>query len=183
MEAVRRSLLVSCLLVGACADDDGAPEIPANDYCAPVAKWPAGAQDAELEVVRLVNEHRSQGATCGNMTFGPAGPLEAEGHLTCAARVHSRDMADRNFFDHVNPDGEDPFDRIARTGYGPYRTAGENIALGTDTPEQVVELWMGSPGHCSNIMNPDYVHIGVGYVGDGNLWTQVFAAPREDAGP
>ena len=55
-----------------------------------------------------------------------------------------------------------------------YRTAGENIAKGYQSPEAVVRGWMNSPGHRANILNSSYTHIGVGYVASGNYWTQMF---------
>ena len=55
-----------------------------------------------------------------------------------------------------------------------YRTAGENIAMGYRTPQEVVNAWMNSSGHRANILNASYKRIGVGYVSQGNYWTQMF---------
>ena len=55
-----------------------------------------------------------------------------------------------------------------------YRYAGENIAMGQRTPEEVVKAWMNSEGHRKNILSPNYNYIGVGYVAQGNYWTQEF---------
>lgn len=55
-----------------------------------------------------------------------------------------------------------------------YRTAGENIAKGQRTPKEVVNAWMNSQGHRANILNSSFTKIGVGYVKDGNYWTQMF---------
>ena len=55
-----------------------------------------------------------------------------------------------------------------------YKTAGENIARGYQTPVAVVNAWMSSPGHRANILNSTYTHIGVGYVSSGSYWTQIF---------
>ncbi len=113
--------------------------------------------------------------------FAPTGPLTMNASLRCAARKHSKDMNDRNFFDHVNPDGEDPFERIAKAGYGSFSQQGENIAGGTDSPEATVAGWLASDGHCGNLMSPNYTEIGVGaYEGLGDwtyYWTQTFAKP------
>lgn len=166
------------------ASGDGAPaesDVPDLEYCAGVSDWPADARAFEAEVVVRVNEARAQGATCGNEPFAATGPLVMEPRLRCAARVHSLDMATRGFFDHVNPDGEDPFDRMERAGYS-FQAAGENIAAGQTTPQEVVDGWLLSPGHCSNIMGPDFTEIGVGYVFAPedqfpHYWTQTFGAP------
>lgn len=55
-----------------------------------------------------------------------------------------------------------------------YKSAGENIAQGQRTPEEVVQAWMNSAGHRANILNSGFTHIGVGYVESGNYWTQQF---------
>jgi uncharacterized protein YkwD len=55
-----------------------------------------------------------------------------------------------------------------------YRTAGENIAMGQSTPQAVVNAWMNSEGHRANILSTSYTQIGVGYVANGNYWTQWF---------
>jgi uncharacterized protein YkwD len=157
--------------------DDGGDDIGGGNYCGPVASWSEVRAAAEEEVVEIVNQRRAQGADCGQEgSFGPAEPLTMDPALRCAARVHTKDMADNGFFDHTNPADEAPWDRMERAGYS-WSRAGENIAGGATTAEDVVEQWMGSDGHCANIMSPDFVHIGVGYVDDARLWTQDFGAP------
>lgn len=162
-------------------DPDPDPDVPAGvPYCSDAANWdPAWAQ-LEEDILTLVNQERAKGANCGSEgMFGPAGPLTMEPHLRCAARVHSKDMDDRNFFSHTNPDGEGPGQRIDKAQYGNYSTWGENIAAGSPNAAGTMNQWMGSDGHCANIMNPDFEHIGVGYHPGGqygHLWTQVFGA-------
>lgn len=155
-------------------------DVPDSAHCADVAGWsPAWAQ-LEQEVLVLVNQKRSEGANCGSKgAFAPVGPLTMDPALRCAARKHSADMAARNFFDHTNPDGEAPWDRMGEAGYGSYSAAGENIAAGSPDAQGTMAQWMGSDGHCANIMSPSFQHIGVGYSTGGqygHLWTQVFGA-------
>lgn len=57
-----------------------------------------------------------------------------------------------------------------------YKAYGENIAQGYRTPQAVVTGWMNSSGHRANILNASFTQIGVGYVADGNYWTQMFIA-------
>jgi hypothetical protein len=88
------------------------------------------------------------------------------------ALAHSQDMCDRHFFDHVNPDGKDPFDRLDAAGID-WVAAGENIftAYGY-TLEQIVTLaeeeFMDEPectlNHRSNILSRDFSFVGVGIV-------------------
>ncbi|WP_318210477.1 CAP domain-containing protein [Streptomyces sp. SJL17-1] len=119
------------------------------------------------QVIALVNAERAK-AGCG--------PLSANATLTEAAQGHSDDMAARDFFDHTNPDGAGPGERVTAAGY-PWSTYGENIAMGQSTPEQVMEAWMNSPGHRANILNCDFKEIGVGIHSQGGpYWTQVFGA-------
>ena len=141
-----------------------------NDFCQPQAMWDTSAAAFEAEVLEIVNQRRSEGATCGGETFGPTGPMVLDYQLRCAARMHSLDMDTRDFFDHTNPDGESPWDRIDKTDYSANAT-GENIAAGYPTPADVMVGWMDSPGHCSNIMNPNSNELGVGYY--ESYWTQV----------
>jgi uncharacterized protein YkwD len=95
-------------------------------------------------------------------------------------------MSARAFFDHTNPDGLDPFQRMAAVGYAG-RTMGENIAAGQPSPESVMAGWMASDGHCANIMRGSFTEIGIGYFTDGggggfgrgytHFWTQNFGSP------
>lgn len=149
------------------------PEGMQAEYCEHLGLWPQELEAAEERVVELVNEVRAAGATCGSAgSFAPAGPVEMDEVLRCAARLHSIDMEERGFFDHDNPDGESPFDRIDAAGYAGGSPQGENIAQGYPTPEAVMEGWMSSDGHCSNIMEPGFKEIGVGLY--ERQWTQKF---------
>ncbi|UUU30627.1 CAP domain-containing protein [Streptomyces sp. CA-210063] len=120
---------------------------------------------AEAAVLLLVNEERAK-AGCS--------PVAADSDLAKLAEAFSEDMALRGFFDHTNPDGEDPWDRAA--AFGIIGLGGENIARGQATAEAVMEAWMNSPGHKANILNCDFKTLGVGvHMGDGGpWWTQDF---------
>ncbi|MBX2796680.1 MAG: CAP domain-containing protein [Myxococcales bacterium] len=142
------------------------------------SEWPSEWRAFEDEVLVHTNEARATATSCGGVDVrGGAGPLEMDTVLRDVARGHSEDMALRDFFAHDNPDGDDVGDRLEVALFGGAYPWGENLALGTLTPSTVVDGWMSSPGHCQNIMNPDYEVIGIGYFPDGSisLWTQVFA--------
>ncbi|MGI8314698.1 CAP domain-containing protein [Halobacillus mangrovi] len=118
----------------------------------------------EQKVVELTNEERAkQGLQ----------PLELDTELSAVAKDKSLDMQNNNYFSHNSPTYGSPFDMMKQYGID-YRTAGENIAMGQTSPEQVVEGWMNSDGHRKNIMNPNFTHIGVGHAENGNYWTQMF---------
>ncbi|MEU7019255.1 sigma-70 family RNA polymerase sigma factor [Streptomyces sp. NPDC046203] len=127
----------------------------------------SGASSTSQQVIALVNTERSR-AGCG--------PLTGNALLTRAAQGQSDDMAARDFFDHTNPDGDGPGERVTAAGYQ-WSTYGENIAKGQRTPAEVMEAWMNSPGHRANILNCDFREIGIGlHTGGGPYWTQVFGA-------
>jgi uncharacterized protein YkwD len=132
----------------------------------------------EQDVLTLTNARRAAGATCGGQYFPPAGPLSPSAALQSAAELHSRDMGERNYFDHNSLDGRSPGDRIRASGFSSPGW-GENIYGGANTAREAVDGWMNSPGHCRNIMDPHFRYLGVGYakVPGSRLstyWTQDF---------
>ena len=151
--------------------------IPNNDYCAHIADWSDEWKSFEEEVLLLTNEIRSSGTTCGGDAYPPVPPLTMQRNLRCSARVHSKDMYDRDFFDHTNPSGEGPAERMQQANY-PWMSYGENIAWRYSTPEEVVQGWNDSPGHCTNMMSDWFDEIGVGLYdgGTGIYWTQNFGS-------
>jgi uncharacterized YkwD family protein len=134
------------------------------------AKQPASTQTVstlsafEQKVVDLTNQERAKNGL-------PA--LKVDATLSKMAHEKSRDMSANGYFSHTSPTYGSPFDMMKQYGIT-YRYAGENIAMGQKTPEEVVNAWMNSPGHRANILNPNYNYIGVGYVSKGNYWTQDF---------
>ncbi|MGA9288392.1 MAG: CAP domain-containing protein [Anaerobacillus sp.] len=124
----------------------------------------SGLSEFEQQVVNLTNEERAKAGL-------PA--LEVDTELSKVAQAKSEDMRDNNYFAHNSPTNGSPFDMMNQFGIK-YQSAGENIAKGQQTPEEVVNAWMNSEGHRKNIMNDSFTHIGVGYVEEGNIWTQQF---------
>ena len=129
----------------------------------------------EAVVIVEMNKRRAAGADCNTQgTFAPAGPLTASAPLQCAARNHSVDMHIRDYFAHDSPDGYSVADRADWAGY-PWMAIGENLALGSPNSLSAVNGWMGSDGHCANIMHPDFTEVGIGFhKGKHPLWTAVF---------
>ena len=82
-----------------------------------------------------------------------------------------------DYFDHQSRDGRSPADRATAAGY-PSRFVGENIAAGRPTAEGTVQQWLESPGHCVNMLSPEYGVLGVGHATTsrslGHYWTQLF---------
>lgn len=90
-------------------------------------------------------------------------------------------MAQKNYFEHVDPAGQSPADRVRAVGYQE-KLVGENIAYGPKSVEEVVQGWLDSPGHCENIMDPRFAEMGIGlapgHAKHGLYWVQVLAQPK-----
>ncbi|MET0536010.1 MAG: CAP domain-containing protein [Steroidobacter sp.] len=139
------------------------------------------AKKVSQQVLSLVNDARSKPRKCGRTSHQAVPPLTLSAMLNRAALIHSQDMDKNNLFQHEGSDGSRVGDRTARVGYR-WRAVAENIAIGPETAEIVVQGWLDSPGHCVNIMSPDYTEMGIAYVTDlkskpGIYWTQVFGRP------
>jgi uncharacterized protein YkwD len=127
---------------------------------------------AEKELIELTNKERAREKL-------PA--LEPNALLFKSARGHSADMAKKGELEH-KLDGKNVADRADAVGYK-FEDIGENIAVtDNETAAAIVKLWMGSEGHRANILNKDFVDIGIGIVkndkGD-TYYTQVFGAPKK----
>jgi uncharacterized protein YkwD len=123
------------------------------------------------EVLSLVNAERGRAGLA---------PLVRATELDSAAQKHSQSMADNGFFSHTGLDGSSPFDRMRREGYS-FVNAGENIAAGFPAPQAVMDAWMNSPGHRSNILQAAFTEIGIGIAArtgtSGPIyWTQDFGS-------
>ncbi len=121
----------------------------------------------EQQVIDLVNQQRAWNGL-------PA--LKANWELCRVARYKSQDMIDKHYFDHQSPTYGSPFRMMESFGIR-FSAAGENIAYGQKTPQAVMNDWMNSPGHRSNILNSTYNQIGVGAAKAANgtfYWTQMF---------
>ncbi|XOQ44823.1 MAG: SCP domain-containing protein [Clostridium sp.] len=123
--------------------------------------------DFQNQVLQLVNEER---------TSRGLNALTLDASLTKTATLKSEDMANLGYFDHNSPTYGSPFDMMKQFGIS-YQTAGENIAMGQTSPEQVMTGWMNSEGHRANILNASFTKLGVGIAQDSSgryYWTQQF---------
>ncbi|MGG4341953.1 CAP domain-containing protein [Paenibacillus lautus] len=114
------------------------------------------------EVVTLVNKERANAGLK---------PLTVHAKLTTVALDKAKDMSDNNYFSHTSPTHGSPFDMMKAYGIS-YGYAGENIAKGQRTPQEVMNSWMNSQGHRENILSPNFTKIGVGYY--NGYWVQEF---------
>lgn len=146
--------------------------LPATEPPPPAAPDPPARERTdeitalEDEVTALTNAERAA-AGCGE--------LRTDERLRTAARGHSRDMADNDYFSHTGLDGSSPTDRAQAAGYD--GGVAENIAVGYRTPADVMRGWMNSDGHRNNLLNCSHRVIGVGLAYDSGgraYWTQNF---------
>lgn len=132
------------------------------------SKVEQSAPSSEAEaVLNLVNAERSKAGLK---------PLKMSEELRSIANLKARDMADKNYFDHTSPTYGSPFQMLQDFGVH-YSAAGENIAAGQKTPEEVMNSWMNSSGHRANILNANFDTLGVGVYQGGSFgiyWTQLF---------
>jgi uncharacterized protein YkwD len=126
-------------------------------------------------LVKLVNNVRTQGCTCGDIKMPAVPPINWSNTLQKVAQGHSVYMNDVNELKHEGAKKEKAGTRLTDAGYV-WRTYGENVAMGPKTEEEAIKVWLNSPHHCQNIMKADFTEMGVGL--SGNYWTQVFATPK-----
>ncbi|MGM9568963.1 MAG: CAP domain-containing protein [Phascolarctobacterium sp.] len=117
------------------------------------------------QVLDLVNKERAKVG---------ARPLRLSSELQSAAMLRAREIT--QVMSHTRPNGKSCM-TVLKSPWG----AGENIAGGNETPEEVVQSWMDSPGHRRNILYPRFNKLGVGYCYDPNgvggyqhYWVQLF---------
>ena len=159
-----------------CADDDC---ISAD--CAGTGAWPDDWASLEQQMLTEVNNWRATGVTCGETSYPPRPALEMDETIRIAARLHSKDMGDQNYFEHDSLDGREFDDRMTDVGFRGASPWGENIQAGSSTAADSTQRLINSEGHCHNIMSIDYRTVGIGYAfvpGSeyGHYWTQDFAA-------
>jgi uncharacterized protein YkwD len=157
---------------------------PTFSETAKVARCPA--TPAPPEVLTLLNAARRQGAIC--QRAGPmvvAAPVTWSDNLAAVAQAQSRDMAELKQMRHRDTLNRGLAERLSAMGYR-FSTAVENIAVGYDSLDEVVEAWLDSEDHCENLMNAKVLELGLACSDDasapepgaGRYWTLVLGAPR-----
>jgi hypothetical protein len=141
---------------------------------APAAPIP-GAAD---QVLALVNQERSRAGLA---------PVSMDAQLNSCAQSFAEYMGSAGFYAHNGPDGSTPLSRMNAAGFPGTGAWGENIAAAYATAAEVMQAWMNSPGHRSNILNPSFTHIGIGAAQVAgsqwkNYWTQSFGARQGGGG-
>jgi uncharacterized YkwD family protein len=149
---------------------------PAPPQAQPAPKQPATTQNkAPAPATGAVSQYVQQVIDLTNAQRSKNGlpALKSDTQLNSVAQKKSLDMQQKNYFSHTSPTYGSPFDMMRDFGVT-YKSAGENIAQGQRTPQEVVTAWMNSEGHRKNILSSNFTHIGVGYEATGKHWTQMF---------
>jgi uncharacterized YkwD family protein len=142
---------------------------PRNMHVGEVIRLKASASSPsgfEEQVVQLVNQQRAKAGLR---------PLTHRADVKNVAQKKAEDMINSNYFSHTSPNYGSPFDMLKAFGIS-YSYAGENIAKGQKTPQEVMNAWMNSSGHRANILKPEYDVIGVGFY--HGAWVQMFIKAR-----
>lgn len=122
---------------------------------------------SEQTMLELVNKER---------VAAGLSPVVADNSIREVARAHSRDMFERRYFSHYDPEGRDAGDRLEAAGIA-YTLAGENLAYAPDVKSAHDGL-MKSEGHRANILEGRFERVGIGVIDGGlygRMFTQVFA--------
>ncbi len=116
--------------------------------------------DYKMAILELVNKERANAGVA---------PLSYYYEGQTVGDIRASEIC--TSFSHTRPNGTECFTAAEEAGVS-YMTAGENLAYGYSTPEEVMNGWMNSPGHRSNILDPEFTHIVVGR--NGSYWVQFF---------
>lgn len=127
------------------------------------AQQPSDADSVRNQILQLVNQARAEAGLQ---------PLRTTSALNSAAQTRAQELS--QVYSHNRPDGSSCFTVLGEKGIS-YRSAGENIAIGYKTAQQVFNAWMNSEGHRKNILSEKFTHIGIGYTAQQG-WTQLFIA-------
>jgi uncharacterized YkwD family protein len=125
-------------------------------------KTSADSSQFVQQVLEIVNQERTKAGL---------NTLSLNSNLSKMALAKAQDMYNNNYFDHQSPTYGSPFDMMKAFGIT-YNSAGENIAKGQRSAEEVMNQWMNSPGHRANILNTSFTEIGIGYY--NSEWVQEF---------
>lgn len=148
-------MICSAAVLGSVACAKAQTSVPLQGSSSIAQPSPQIPMTENLRVTALSNQYRGgQGL----------GALRLDAGLSQVALEFAQDMMNRNYFDHVTPDGGTMSERL-ENGHIVFRAAGENIAKGQRDADAVMTAWMNSPGHRRNIMNGNYGKIGLAHVG------------------
>ena len=160
-----------------------APVVQPGASAAPAVTMPirttpstARASTQEAHMLDLINAARAQGRACGGTAMPPAPPLRGNAMLDASAREHTGNMVSQGFFSSTTPDGRNLGTRITWAGYA-WDLVAENLLAGRTLADEAVGRWLGNESQCRNLMDGEFVDIGIGFDPAGPFWSVIVAAP------
>jgi uncharacterized protein YkwD len=160
-------LLIAFLILGL--------NLSANDNL-PLIENKNGDDTFKAEMLKMVNQIRSEGCHCGNRYMPPAPTLQWSTKLEKAAKSHAKDMNSNKFIGHRGSNGSKISDRIFANEYR-WKAVGENVSWGARTVESAVLGWKDSKSHCITLMSAGYKEMGA--ANEGRFWVQNFGQQME----
>jgi uncharacterized protein YkwD len=140
------------------------------------AAFPASAEITRSSLLVEINRVRTEEGLA---------PLVGDERLDRAAETRMRDMEELGYWGHRSPEGRSPFEALRLNGFA-FRSAGENLARGFETPLMLVLGWLESPGHRRNLLSADFAAIGIAVIdgaptarADGHSVVALFAREAE----
>lgn len=150
--------------------------------CPAAAATPEACHDASMlqRAQQRLNALRTTGLRCGSDDLAAVEPLLWSDRLARAAEAKAADMAEQGQMSHEGSDGSRGGERILRAGFNWWVWA-ENLGVGARSVDELLRLWMSSPGHCANLMHRDAQMMGLACATgrDGRpYWALELATPR-----
>lgn len=150
-------------------DRDGFDE----EHCQDTFGWPDSYAEDEDALLDAINALRERTIRCGDREIDELRPLRVSPALRCSARLHSRDMVERDFTGRTNPDGEGPRDRMRAAGYR-VEDSDESLAVGERSAQGALEQLLDDWDDCNNLATRQHGELGIGRFED--RWTLDFAS-------
>ncbi|MEJ6007964.1 CAP domain-containing protein [Paucibacter sp. AS339] len=152
-------LLLSLLMAGCAAQESAAPQALQTSQVAQDCDVPLSPQ----RVLQVLNAFRAQARSCGGPVLAAGAPLRWDARLAASARGHAADLSGGDQLRHLGASGAGVRERLRLNGYLAQR-AGENLAAGQESLDEVLSTWVSSSKHCDNIMQAEYSDVGMACV-------------------
>ncbi|MDN3918858.1 CAP domain-containing protein [Roseateles violae] len=127
---------------------------------ATVLAGPQPCQPDAEQALRAINALRAEPRACGAQAMPAAAALRWSGPLADSSRRFAQELARRGLLTHEGEQLHGMRERMQASGYA-MRLAGENLAAGAETLNEVLQQWLSSPGHCENLMLAEFRDVGL----------------------
>ncbi len=172
------ALLAAC---GASSDSNTNANSAANsatNAAVPRSADAAASSALTQQSVTQINAIRASVRNCGGISFAVAAAVAGSAKLEAAALQQAQYMKSTDTLTHIGGANSSIGDRVSSAGYT-WSAVGENITSGYETLAEVLQGWVESPGHCANLMNPNFSDVGIAQSAGGvdSYWALTLAKP------